>query len=386
MNSNSELFLNITVSSTSQITLAGTQQVREQSSESSSSSTSSGPRHSQSGLPSASSCSISSFQSAQTYLLNLPEPESIGVPPVLGIQTASNVFTVKQALFSQNEGRNPSIRLGTQLNIEHSPSEPTPSTKRSIAERWMMPIEALLNLLQESEQKDGFFDDTSTQIDDLDMFGLLAEEENAIHDEYIEKKHLETIDQQHQFPRRITRHSSSSSSSSSSSESTPVLQPESEEEDDGEEPEVIITGATTALVHDKYIDDEQEHLTIEEIFQSIVGRSQTQLGQEFKRHLDSVLPMSSKRWIHALMTKFEADLSSGIHIATEADVTSTEESESADHIYRMIVRSLIYSACSESECERIFSKAKHISGKRRHNLLLETLNQALCIIYLSPLF
>ena len=343
-----------------------------------SSQTSTTPSLSLTSTLATSSCSArwdvacSSTQDEPCYLNSLLKPP-LRITVSDKIPQSVNVRSIEEALSNYSD---------TTSQIDDSLSQEQHHDINNITERWIMRQDDLLDILASADDE-SFFRDIEN--DDDDPAGLLAEEERAKQDEYIEKQLLESTEQQRLYPRRSKRlaqktqqqsafQNSHTSETEQENITVPVLLEDSTES--SEDDEVILTGATGTLHHHLGLSEAEEVQLLDSLFGSLSKRAGVDLDGRFQTHLRAILPQRLHVWVPLLTKRFRYEM----FAAQDRNIISNQLSSV---IYQHVVTALTYSPCSESECERIFSKAKFICGRRRHNLRLQTLNQLLSIVYLS---
>ena len=314
--------------------------------------------------------SQSEVRSYKHFLLDIPHSADNSATKVLS-DSAMSVSAFRRAL-EADPMKSPSVTLPTDA-IE------TVSVVQN--ERLLMPLSSLLSVFIACERDPEYLaHDVAIAVEDY--LGLISEEEEAILDGYEEDREYEIPESSHQYS---TRQSSNREDSSSSSVTT-TSHSGSDEEIILEE-DVVLVGVSGSIHHKAYTNDTTELKTAEEIFIAIGGIHQSSLQQQFTNHVRDVLPTKFHSWIPSLERCFLKDLkASELSLHSQTIVKEMQQPQLVQTIYSTIVTCLVYAPCSESECERIFSKAKHICGDRRHNLLLKTLNCSLAVTYLSGLF
>ena len=128
---------------------------------------------------------------------------------------------------------------------------------------------------------------------------------------------------------------------------------------------------------------EEELLIVQSVLTSIHGKSQISLSTEFTRIASSMIPNEYHEWINIFGYIFLLDLSG--QPETQSDQTLRNicgdklDINEGKKLYLTIRQIILFSPVSESECERVFSSAHNITGKRRYNLGLRTLNYLLLV-------
>ena len=256
--------------------------------------------------------------------------------------------------------------------------------------------------------------------DDQVLESLLDEERRAEEDEYIEESHFSiqrtqyqtrgTTDGQDNVTSTTTTSSTnitqttpttsapptaaaavaedtstpSSSSSSSSSSSFSLAE-------DSPDPTLFLSDndenleSITLISHPRFTSDEEEFRITNQIdngIGSIIGT----LPRAFVYFMNHLLPKTTLdiprqvlprlKWFFS--PQFRTDSESLLPSLTE-DFQRLDNGMPQDRIASQIIKVLLFSSCSESSCERIFSRARFIVGKRRYQLSRRSLFSSLLV-------
>ena len=282
-----------------------------------------------------------------------------------------------------------SFRAAVTSSIDKQPPTIPDNTKTSSkpVERRCMSIEKLQELL------DGISPEPQTShipdpVDD-DVFGLLDEEERAIADEFIDEGR-----RQCERPSKpVTRADDMAADLSSSSSDVQFIgvtraadrppTPPSEIV-----PEVSSTDNESCTLDSRSIPRIREDTIgdgtlgmIDEIIQAMPSR----VVETFVAFADSVIPLGWKSLIPGLVHVFRTCVLGPFLTpylpALDIELRSTAISPLAECRYRHLMRLLCLSCCSETPCERTFSKARLLCGTRLYRLKTASLNAKLILSY-----
>ena len=153
------------------------------------------------------------------------------------------------------------------------------------------------------------------------------------------------------------------------------------ETSDSAESDVVLMAAGSMLAHPPYHDDETEWKIVQQLFQSIIAWPPDYLQHQFEAFLLKVLPKGllhlRSEVLHDLMvylTSEKQELAS-----VESQLVFDPRSATPDRLSALILASLNFAVCSESESERILSISSHICPPRRSNWSLVRMNHSLLI-------
>ena len=263
-----------------------------------------------------------------------------------------------------------------------------------------MTIEDLLTLLgtmlqSEDIVENQMIDEGTWEEIEWGEFGLLDDEQLEKDDEYIERKRTDT------YPavRRITRSSAiAETKRRSSSVSIPRKKkhgisskkaitttndntscPSVTEEEDT----VILLGSNQIFKHGAFTTVQKEEEYISSIFNDIINVWYVKLTKVFAEHVAKVVPQNLKGLGERMMDIYKRQLFGRNHhtilCGPMDDVREYASGDKNSQFFSRVTAALLFSSCSESSCERLFSHVKFISGKRRYNLTLSTLNNSISI-------
>ena len=279
------------------------------------------------------------------------------LPPVPQSLRSTNIFNEEPGVLN--------------VTARRLPQRPT------VQEKALMSLDDLLFLYKESVQTTSTFCAEEPGYDDMDAYGTLAAEQNAINDLYQAEDLYEPIPVRTQ-PRRQT---TTTTSSSSSTEEEGQL----EEDDD----EVILLSSDGRLVHPDYVDDASERAKAAEVIGSLSTVSPTMVRDHFIEHLKRILPEKrQKEMLSVHGINYEIWMSDPVNNLIripdlESSLLFCEGLVFAVPEFKEIVKALALSECSESESERVFSRVGIICGDKKTNILIQTLNNRLIIFYYS---
>ena len=250
-----------------------------------------------------------------------------------------------------------------------------------------MPIQNLLELLDRLSPEPQSPQHSDPQDDDA--FGLLDEEERAIADEYIDegKKHFE------KGSKPVTRADDLPDESSSSSSDVQFLgvargMDETPTQTSEDEHELSSLDLETCTLDSRSIprmkEDSIEDSSLAMIDETIRAMP-SRAAETFVAFADSVTPTNRKSTIPGLLevfrtcvlAPFPADTLPGLDVELRASLLSG----CCESRYRHLMRLLCLSCCSETPCERTFSKARLLCGTRLYRLKTESLNAKLILSY-----
>ena len=130
--------------------------------------------------------------------------------------------------------------------------------------------------------------------------------------------------------------------------------------------------------HSPYTNDETEFNLINQIVRGIIDAWEEKLESTFQEFVSDILPLALKQSVDGLTQQFRRNLySPGIEkilLSITADLEASTHTGTDGKQFAAAARILMFVPCSEASCERLFSLTKFISGKRRYNLKLPSLN------------
>ena len=281
--------------------------------------------------------------------------------------------------------------LGTAKEMPSAPrfqSDSTTSTAASevIPEKRVQNIDSLLQILNRLENQAVLL--SEQQPIDEDEYGLLEEEQKAQDDEYIDR---------------------STPFESASRMSTRLTQLTSEEHQESDETDPLNDWMTDSfssssshildLMEDEYHDPADRNLLSEEPIRSLCLDPPSQktlasvealilslkvtINKTFFQFAQTVLPFNVHSIIPNLMDIFNTVLLTSNTCGTLTDLNvellSYSISPKIEAIFKHLVRLLVFAPCSESSCERVFSRVRAICGERKYALAPQTLTARLVL-------
>ena len=347
---------------------------------------------------------ITSAQAAEQANEDKPKPKFLSplfgelvVPQTTEKNSGYSVSALKQVLASTKE---------TVPKPGHFVTNPLDANFREnavvAAERQRMPLTHLLLVLEvfcvENKQLPT---DPIVISDDEEEYGLLEAEEEARLDEYEERQRLESNRHRpmtrHLIRRvrrtrhrllhhpRVVRHRPIERNATHHDHRTAMNPLSSSSYTDKENAEDVIKEQTKIPVSQSS-SREADHRYINSMFELVMTAYPQSLKEIFEAYINSILPQGYISFKQRLIEQYTLWLDSTSiteYVPTIADVTLELSYGFAKErpLFGYILRSLCFSVCSESSCERLFSKVRLICGKRRYNLSLATLNAALSIVF-----
>ena len=148
-----------------------------------------------------------------------------------------------------------------------------------------------------------------------------------------------------------------------------------------DEPDVLLIAATSVLAQAEYQNDETEWSTVQRLFQSMKAWPPDYIQEQFAEFVNKVLP----NYCRHLKSEILHDLM--IYVTTDNQELGSVESQlvfdpmnaTSERIAALIISSLIFGVCSESESERVLSISSHICPPRRSSWSLIRMNHSLLI-------
>ena len=296
----------------------------------------------------------------RSFLLGLPTP----LPSL-------NVSAIQRSDLSVNDVE---TALKNNPNVNHS--RPTQSLSQASFPQLVTPkkemskmsVEELLSILNSSSDAKQY---SSQQPDDVDMddYGRLAAEEKEKYDEYVEKKkQAPSAFIRTQPRRRCTQGTSTDTAIEIDDESSDNIDLDKDTEVATEE-----SGPTLPSVQDP----------ISWVMEQIDTIVSIDVRMLFRDHISMILAPQFHPWIPPLCEMFHKDLSLEQPTSHIDDISGrilflTRDKDLAA-IYSQVLHGLTYSLCSESSCERVFSKLGDICGKTKQHMLIQTINHRLFI-------
>ena len=130
--------------------------------------------------------------------------------------------------------------------------------------------------------------------------------------------------------------------------------------------------------HLPYTNDQTEFALINRIVRDVNTAWEEELESAFHKFASDILPEVMKSNADILTEQFRRSLYStrGEKILLNIDANLEALTHTGIHgkQFAAAARLLLFAPCSEASCERLFSLIKFISGKRRYNLKLSSLN------------
>ena len=136
--------------------------------------------------------------------------------------------------------------------------------------------------------------------------------------------------------------------------------------------------------HEQYSTDGTEIRLLNQIRRSLESTTNDYVQAEFATYLSDILPMEIQQSCSELCSLAKQDLSleyfrSDLNIVTKgANKTVLPDMKL---LYYHIIQLLTLSICSESECERMFSKCREYYGERRQRAGALTVNHSFVVRY-----
>ena len=296
-----------------------------------------------------------------------------------------------------------------------SDSSSSSSSKPQHPEKRLMTISFLLELLDDLSSRLPLKPPVIAEDDPDDIYGLVMEEEREKMDEYIDdgKTTVETRKPHTRADSREEDESDSSDieflgvspqgSSSSSSASMADAEPDPQQHRDilgiGSQP-------TDVAMEESPGEDSRQTLPLERnrirkipedipnfsglgsIDEEILKLPST-LVDTFKNFASTVIPLPNQAELEALteyfrmyiLSPFPSPILPGLEVEMKSSILSSQR----ERMFKNIMRLITMSPCSESACERIFSKARLICGQRKYRMTMETLNARLTVAYTKTL-
>ena len=319
--------------------------------------------------------------SIRDFVLHLPSPDDRISSTSLHLGETS-VSAFRSAIQTSQQ---------VPLTIQRNPlsnNNTSPINNDSIKERWLMKTDELIKIFKcfKDNVQNGSDEDESLS-ENFDEFGCLAAEQRELQQEYVDEI-ANTDDQHWTYSTRtaiLSSQTSSYSLDSLSPASVDIHQFESIFGDDNMDDDIEFIGSSGRIYHSTYTTDEKEWMKVKEVFVTIYGRYGPNLQRNFERHLKNVLAPKWHLLIGPMLQLFEQDINdlstSSFSMLQSNQLNNNIFQPFIKQIYNAITSTLLYTVISESECERIFSKTHHITGKRRNNFLTQTLNYNLILSY-----
>ena len=239
---------------------------------------------------------------------------------------------------------------------------------------------------------------TIAEDDPDDIYGLLMEEERENMDEYIDdgKPPTGTIKPHTRADSRGEDDSDSSDieflgvihqGTSSSSSSSSTQPPAAAMEETAHENSRQTLALESNLV--KTISENLPNLTGLTSIDEEILKLPSMLLETFRNFAATVLPPPNRTELDALteyfrtyiLSPFPSTILPGLGIEMKSRMIASHR----ERMFKNIMRLVTMSPCSESACERIFSKARLICGQRKYRMTIETLNARLSVAYTKNL-
>ena len=271
---------------------------------------------------------------------------------------------------------------------EEAEKQTTPLATRPAMpnERALMSMQNLLMLLRSIKNEEEYCSEVPED-DSFSVYGSLAEEEEALHSRYLDRKERER--KKMQFTKR--REAAETVEERANQEEHDAIaddDEDDEEEDDNvfdDDDDVIIVGANGTLSHDKYNSDQKEIERVRALFESLTTRASGTVFESFGSHLDTVLTREKQDQKQDIISLFQLYMTAPIQLNHVQSVETVVLQHLPVHPSLPelldILKALEYALCSESESERVISAVRNICGDKKTNTELHTLNHKLIAKY-----
>ena len=254
-----------------------------------------------------------------------------------------------------------------------------------------MNVPELLQLLQRIRHSSEFLTNISVSEEELDEdLGLIEEEEKAREDEYIDHTRLVGPDSRPLTRSQLESDSDddviyqgtvySQQSETSSSTYSGIIRQEISETPSSSSDSSFAGSECPGIRHDPYTSDIIEWRVVEELLKEIQNLI-CPLDVIFHDYVCALFVDGGKRWSLTLDSIFPVYVFSPVPIRVitdiESDLLAFSRLSKEKKVFSLVVRILALSPASEASCERVFSRAKFITGSQRYRLSEQALNSGL---------